>query len=79
MFGLARDLSVSSVPASAISDSKPNPARSSCYNKISRASPISKKGKGKEVKTGKVLSIIATVSHVEGITFGLIANPIIDP
>ena len=28
---------------------------------------------------GEVLSIIATVSHVEGITFGLIANPIIDP
>jgi len=28
---------------------------------------------------GEVLGIIATVSHVEGITFGLIANPIIDP
>jgi biopolymer transport protein TolR len=28
---------------------------------------------------GEVLSIIATVSHVEGITFGLIANPVIDP
>jgi len=28
---------------------------------------------------GEVLSIIAAVSHVEGITFGLIANPVIDP
>ena len=26
-----------------------------------------------------VLSIIATVSHVEGITFSLVADPIIDP
>jgi biopolymer transport protein ExbD len=28
---------------------------------------------------GEVLSIIATISRVEGITFGLIANPVIDP
>ena len=28
---------------------------------------------------GEVLSIIATVSHIEGITFSLVADPIIDP